>query len=95
MGCGQIGRSWESEALVHVINVICAMSMASIILFQGIEITPFVDPWSTITMRLSNPSLLDRSVIKSQVTCEKSFVSFCPLIGIKPAEDGCVLIFIC
>ena len=71
------------------------MSVASIVLLQWIEITLFVDPWSTTTMRLSNPSLLGKSVMKSQVTCEKGFVSFCPLIGIKLGEDGCVLIFIC
>jgi len=33
------------------------MSVALIVLLQGIEITPFVDPWSTTTMRLSNPSV--------------------------------------
>ena len=78
-----------------MVDVILSQSVASIILLQEIEITLFVDPWSTMTMRLSNPSLPRRSVMKSQVTCEKSFASFCPLICIKPGEDGCVIIFIC
>ena len=69
--------------------------MTSIVLLQGIEITPFVDPWSTTTMRESNFSLGGRSVMKSMVTWENGRPVVVPLIGINPGEVGCVLTFIC
>src|SRR5277367_5247877 len=48
-----------------------AVLMASIVLWQGSKITPFEDPWSTMTKIESKPSDKGRSVIKSIVTREK------------------------
>ena len=42
---------------------------AVIVLLQGIRITPFESPWSTMTKIESNPSDNSRSIIKSIVIC--------------------------
>ena len=51
--------------------MIVAVLLASMVLLQGSKITPFEDPWSTMTMMESKPSEIGRSVMKSIVTREK------------------------
>jgi len=68
--------------------------MASIVLLQGMKITPLVSPWSTTTKIESNPSDSGRSVMKSIVICSKGLVEVDP-IGMSPGVVGCVFGFIC
>ena len=59
------------------------------------QIILFVDEWLTTTIKLSKPVLSGRSVMKSQVTCKKERVAGSAHMGMRPREDGWVLIFIC
>ena len=52
-------------------KIIDAVFIASIVLWQGSKITPFEDPWSTMTMIESYPSDTGRSVMKSIMMREK------------------------
>ena len=54
-------KTWEKKSL--------ATPMASIVLEQGIIITPFVRPWSTMTKIESLPRTLGRSVTRSTKIC--------------------------
>ena len=51
-----------------------AIPTASMFLLQGQRITPFVSPWSTMTMTESKDPLGSRSMIKSTKTCWKGQV---------------------
>ena len=51
-----------------------ATPTASIFLLQGQRITPFISPWSTMTMTESKDLLGGRSVIRSTETCWKGQV---------------------
>ena len=48
-----------------------AIPAASTVLEQGVRITSFVRPWSTMTMTESNPEERGRSVIRSTESCLK------------------------
>ena len=56
-------KTWEKKSL--------ATPMASIVLEQGMMITPFVRPWLTMTMIESLPRTLGRLVIRSTEICLK------------------------
>ena len=51
-----------------------AIPAASMFLLQGQRITPFVSPWSTMTMMESKDPLGGRSMIRSTETCWKGWV---------------------
>ena len=48
-----------------------AIPAASIVLEQGARITPFVRPWSTMTITESNPKERGSSVMRSTESCLK------------------------
>ena len=71
-----------------------AAPIASTVLLQGIKITPFIRPWSTMTIKESKLSHSGRSAMKSVVTNEKGHVTS-DLIGDSGGVVRCVLTFIC
>ena len=48
-----------------------AIPAALTVLEQGARITPFVRPWSTMTITESNPEEIGRSVMRSTESCLK------------------------
>ena len=48
-----------------------AIPAASTVLEQGARITPFVRPWTTMTITESNPEERGRSVMRSTESCLK------------------------
>ena len=68
--------------------------MASIIFEQGARITPFVRPWSSMTIKESNPLDRGRSVIRSPESCLKGRIVE-EGIGTRVGEVGWVTALFC
>jgi hypothetical protein len=64
----------EAKVSEDIFKKSCATPVASMFLWQGEMITPFVSPWSTMTMMESKPDERGRSVIRSMETCWKGRV---------------------
>ena len=64
-------------------------------LVQGVNITPFVSPWSTMDKMESNPREMGRSVNKSIVICENGRVEVGGPIGWSGGCEGFRLILFC
>ena len=73
-----------------------AATCSAVIIFeQGIKITPFVNPWSTITKRESSPLTIGRSVIISMEQLANGLVVWAPSVGMYAGCEGCQLILNC
>ena len=57
--------SCRPKCLKTLLRKICAISVALMVLKQGVRITPFIRPWSTMTMIESWLSKDGRSVMRS------------------------------
>src|SRR2546429_5703780 len=75
----------------------CALPISSAVqvFFIGVNIIPFVSPWSTMDNIQSNPSSGGRSVIKSMEIWVKGFVEEGPLIGCIGGFIGSLFILYC
>ena len=72
----------------------CAMPAASMILEQGVRITPFISPWSTITTTELWPLEGGRLVMRSTESCLKGRVVEKEM-GISREMVGWVLTLFC
>ena len=73
----------------------CAVSSDVSVLLQGIKITPFKSPWSTMTRIESCPSTGGRSVIRSIEQLANGLVDFAPSVGMYASFAGDLLILNC
>ena len=73
---------------------ITATPFASIILEQGARITPFIRPWSTMTIKESKPPDGGRSVMRSTESCLKERAAE-EGIGAMGGVVGWVIILFC
>jgi hypothetical protein len=64
-------------------------------LVQGVNITPFVSPWSTMDKIQSKSWDLGKSVMRSIAICEKGRVEVGGPIGCNGGWDGFRLILFC
>ena len=74
--CGplsDIALSRRPKCLYSEVSRMVPVCSAVIVVLHDSKITPFVDPWSTMTMIESNPSDTGRSVIKSMVMRENGW----------------------
>ena len=95
--CGPLSDIALSGGPKHLYNEVSKMvpvCSAVIVLLHDSKITPFVDPWSTITMIESNPSETGRSVIKSIVRRENGR-GFSAETGWSGGFVGCQFILCC
>jgi hypothetical protein len=70
------------------------MLLDVIVFLQSERITPFISPWSTMTMTESKPPDSGKLVIRSTEICEKGHVTD-EGIGVKGGAEGLVSDFIC
>src|ERR1700678_3266382 len=92
--CGprsEIALSGSPYCLYSEFKKIVAVPSASIVLLHGSKITPFKDPWSTMTIIESKPSDSGRSVTKSMVMRENGHLAS-DLVGCSAGAEGCRLI---
>ena len=68
-----IALSGRPKHLYSEVSRMVPICSAVIVLLHDSKITPFIDPWSTMTMIESNPSETRRSVIKSMVRRENGW----------------------
>ena len=86
--------SWRPKCLKMLLKKTWAIPVASMVLEQGVRITPFVSPWSTMTTTESWPSDGGRSVMRSTDNCLKGRV--CKEgIGTRGGMVGWVLTLFC
>ena len=76
-------------------KVVMLFSSDVSVLLQGIKITPFESPWSTMTRIESCTSAGGRSVIKSIEQLANGLVDFAPSVGIYAGFAGDLLILNC
>ena len=95
--CGplsEIALSGRPKRLYNEVSKMVPVCSAVIVLFHDSKITPFVDPWSTMTMIELNPSDIGRSVIKSMVMRENG-QGFSAKTGWSGGFIGCWFILCC
>ena len=84
----EIILSGSPNCLYRLSSRSCAAPSAVNVFVQGIKITPFERPWSTMTKIKSKPSTGGRSVIRSIEQWAKGWVVFADSIGINAGCDG-------
>jgi len=72
-----------------------AIPSTSTVLLQGMKITPFERPWSTMTSTASNPSLSGKSVIKSIDIPANGLLFALASSGCKGSCDGLLIGLFC
>ena len=97
VNCGPLSEIWVSWRPKHL-NTFSRKSFStpatSMIFKQGIMITPFIGPWSTMTIKESNPLEGGRSVMGLTESCLNGRVVV-EGIGIRGGQVGWVFTLFC
>ena len=64
----------KPKCLKMLLRKIWAIPAVSMVFEQGVRITPFISPWSTMTTTESWPLEVERSMIRSMDSCLKGRV---------------------